>query len=333
MNELLEKVKKCYKNTNMIVEILLENYHHHNNIYIRLDYYKKIKGYRLSWIDLNSIDKDIESCISYEYITDNAFLHLETVINNIKIKEYKKLENDENKVTINTPNYQIEFNRYIPKDMPELFSLINAIFVHLPIKLNVFYNELCALITGTSGKYELEEEFEFDLFNGELDKIFNKEIMSRGKDYYENGRVLFLEKVEDKYYSVVGGQGLYVVIIKYNPEKKTMEVYCSCPCDFRCKHIYAVILAIRNNKFHKFYKITHKNNDMELLDRIMNFNFLLTIGIDDQNNNYLIIEDGLLKLLPVLNNEGKSEWLVLEDDSNNTLTNRLSNILNKDSLK
>ena len=66
---------------------------------------------------------------------------------------------------------------------------------------------------------------------------------------------------------------------------------------------------------------------MPLIDKIVNFNFLLTIGIDDQGINYLIIEDGLLKLLPVINQDGISEWKVLEDDSKNSLSKRLKEIL------
>ena len=105
-----------------------------------------------------------------------------------------------------------------------------------------------------------------------------------------------------------------------------MQVYCSCPCEFFCKHIYATILSIRNNEFRKFYKIT-RNIDNPLLDKIINFKFLLSIGIDDQGNNYLIIEDGAIKLLPIINDSGNSEWTILEDDENNTLIERLENIL------
>ena len=328
MKDLLEKVKKNYKNTDMIIDIFLENYRRYN-IYIRLDYYKKLKVYKLSWIDLRNIKgNNFENYTSYELIPDYVFPHIEDKINAIKIKEYVNFENYENKVTINSKNFHIEFNRYIPKEIPELFNLINAIFIHLPLELNVFYNELGAIFNGNKSKYEYTEEFAFDLFNDDIAKQFDNEIAKRGEKYYEEGRVLFLEKVGDRYFSVVGGQALYVVIIKYDEEKKTTQVYCSCPCEFKCKHIYSVIMAIRNNKFHKFYKISHKNDDMELLDRIMNFNFLLTIGIDDQDNNYLVIEDGLIKLLPVLNDYGKSEWLVVEDDDNETLSKRLENIIN-----
>ena len=330
-NKLLDKVKKNYKNTELLLDIYLENYHA-CNIYIRLDYYKKLRCYKLSWIDLSHINgNNIDSVISYEYIPNGVIEHLEKLINNISFNKDLKTVKDEYKVTINsnikTNQFKLVFNRYIPKEINSLFNIMVIIFDNLPRKLNGFLQELSALIIGNQSKYEYQEEFNFDLFRCDVDKIFDYQIVKRGKEYYDEGRVLFLEKVGDRYFSVVGGKGLYVIIIKYDEDKKTAQVYCSCPCEFKCKHIYAVLLAIRNNKFHKFYKITHKNNDMELLDRIMNFNFLLTIGIDDQNNNYLVIEDGELKLLPVVNDRGNSEWIVLEDDDKNTLTKRLSSIL------
>ena len=59
----------------------------------------------------------------------------------------------------------------------------------------------------------------------------------------------------------------------------------------------------------------------------MNFNFFLCIGIDDQGINYLVIQDDIIKLLPILNSSGKSEWQILEDDESDTLTIRLKEIL------
>ena len=331
-NKKIALIKKLYKNTDMLFDLYLENYHNFY-IYIRLDYYKKLKLYKLSWIDLANIDnKDIASTISYEYIPLGIIGELEQIAKNIKINKYEKITKDEYKVTINNNlfnnKFTLIFNRYIPKELSVLFNLLVVIFDNLPRKLNSFLEELGAEIIGNTKKYEYTEEFKFDLFNDDLDKLFDYQIIERGKEYHKEGRVFFLEKIKDRYFAVVGGKNiLYVVIIKYDEENKKTSVYCSCPCEFYCKHIYAVILAIRNNELRKFYKITHNSNDLNLLDRIMNFNFLLTIGIDDDGNNYLVIEDGQLKLLPVLNNNGKSEWIVLEDDEKETLTKRLNDIV------
>ena len=331
-NKKIALIKKQYKNTDMLFDLYLENYHNFY-IYIRLDYYKKLKLYKLSWIDLANIDtKDIASTISYEYIPLGIIGELEQIAKNIHINKYEKITKDEYKVTINNNlfnnKFTFTFNRYIPKELSILFNLLVVIFDNLPRKLNSFLEELGAEIIGNTKKYEYTEEFKFDLFNDNLDSLFDYQIIARGKEYHEEGRVFFLEKIKDRYFAVVGGKNLlYVVIIKYDEENKKTSVYCSCPCEYYCKHIYAVILAIRNNELRKFYKITHNSDDLNLLDRVMNFNFLLTIGIDDQGNNYLVIEDGQLKLLPVLNSDGKSEWIVLEDDEKETLTKRLNTIV------
>lgn len=327
----LDTIKKHYKNTDILLEIYLENYHNFN-IYIRLDYYKKTKIYKLSWIDLANIDKDnVENIISYEYIPTNLIQELERIINNITINKYEKIISDENKVTItsnfNNHKSNYTFNRYIPKELNILFNIMTIIFDSLPRKLHAFIEELGAEIIGNTNKYEYTEEFNFDLFKDNIDTLFGNAVTEKGKKYYEEGRVFFLEKVKDRYYAVVGGKGLYVIIIKYDSDKKRMQVYCSCPCEFYCKHMYAVIMAIRNKQFRRFYKITNKFNNTNLLDKVMNFNFLLTIGIDDQGNNYLIIEDGELKLLPIINDKGKSDWIILEDDDKETLTKRLNEIL------
>ena len=78
-----------------------------------------------------------------------------------------------------------------------LYSIFNLIFENLPNKLWCFFEELGARITGTTGKYECEEEFEFDLFNGDVGKIFEDHIQREGEKFYQEGRVLFLEKIND----------------------------------------------------------------------------------------------------------------------------------------
>ncbi len=330
-NRKLAKIKKYYKHTDLLLEIYLENYHDFN-IYIRLDYYKKLKSYKLSWADLANLTSEIvDSVISYEYLPDSIIKDIENVFNNIELNKYAKTTTDNFKVTYNInllgKSNSYIFNRYIPEELKELIDITEIIFDSLPRKLISFLLELCALVDGKTNKYEYQETTTFDLFHDNLDILFDSEIINRGEKYYEEGRVFFLEKIKNSYYAVVGGKGLYVIIITYDEKKQTIKMYCSCPCEFACKHICAVIMAIRTKRFRKFYKITPKANSQELLDRIMNFNFLLTIGIDDEGNNYLVIEDGLIKLLPVLNDKGTSDWSVLEDDKNEYLTKRLNDII------
>ena len=330
--KVLDSIKKNYKNTEFLLDIYLSDYHD-NYIYIRLDYYKKSKSYKLSWLDLKNYNNNFESIVSYEWLPIETINFLKEIISKIPESQSNKELNDKYLVTLNSnleisnsEKFELSFNRFIPIDSQIYLDIFVTIFNNLPKKLAIFMDELMAGFTDKINKYEYNDPFIFDLFDGDLTTIFDKEIVSKGKKYYDEGRVLFLEKVGDSYYSVVGGKSLYVIIIKYNEKDKLTQVYCTCPCEFYCKHIYATILAIRNKSFHKFYKITN-NNDIPLLDKVMNFQYLLTIGIDDANKHYLVIENGELRLLPVLDNEGKSNWIVLEDDKDNTLTNRLNKII------
>ncbi len=326
-HKLLEKVKASYKHTSMLYDIYLENYRGYY-IYIRLDYYKKANCYKLSWIDLaNVLNNKFEDVICYEYIPMYLIEQINPILKNLEEIKYDEKLNDKNIVRFNSDNLSVAFNKYIPLELKCLFDVFIFTFNNLPKRTEEFIQEMIALITGNKSKYEYREGFDFDLFNDKLEDVVDYQIVERGENYYKEGRVIFLEKVGDRYFSVVGGTQLYVVIIRYDEGTKKTYVYCSCPCEYICKHIYAVILAIRNNKFKKFYKITHKEDDMPLIDRIMNFNFMLTIGIDDQGVNYLVIEDGLIKVLPVINKEGISEWKVLEDDNKNSLSKRLKEIL------
>ena len=325
-NKIINNLKKKYKNNKLLLEIFLENYHDFN-IYIRLDYYKKDKLYALSWINLDR--SNLEKNISYEYLEPIDIEKIENFINNLNSYEY--IENDKNIVTIN--NYfndsQVcyKFNRYVPKELGNLFNVLVVVFDNLPLKLNGILQELAAKIVGNTNRFEYKEPIKFDLFLDPLNILFTNDTMDRGNEYFNQGRVFFLEKISDTYYSVVGGKELYVITIKYKENEKEMQVYCSCPCEHLCAHIYAVILAIRNKVEIPFYKITHKEENINLLEKIMNFNFFLCIGIDDDKTNYLVIQDGIIKILPIINELGDSEWQILEDDKQETLTKKLNEIL------
>lgn len=156
--------------------------------------------------------------------------------------------------------------------------------------------------------------------------MFSYQIVQRGNKYYEESKIKFLEKIDDRYFAIVEGTEKYLTIIKYNEEKKTMQVYCSCPCEFYCKHMYAVILAIRNKEFNRFYKIMYKNPDKSLLERVIEFNYFLCLGVFEQNleiiNNY-----GELELVPILDINNKYNWEILEDSEDEKLTKQIKYFL------
>lgn len=75
---------------------------------------------------------------------------------------------------------------------------------------------------------------------------FGSEIIERGKKYYKQGRVRSLVVDGDSVAAVVIGNRDYRVRINL----KTGDFKCTCPCDFNCKHVVAVLLTLRDKKPH-----------------------------------------------------------------------------------
>ena len=159
--------------------------------------------------------------------------------------------------------------------------------------------------------YEYQKPFEFDLFNGNLDEVFAPHIIERGVSYFEEERVSFLEKINDIYFAVVEGNYKYVVSIRCNEENGEVQALCSCPCDFHCKHICAAMLAIRKQKFNKFYKVVYRDPKVNMLDRMMSMNCFLCTGV--VNGHLEIILNGHINYFPILDENGKNNWQIVED--------------------
>lgn len=77
-----------------------------------------------------------------------------------------------------------------------------------------------------------------------FEKLFGGQYLERGRDYYKEGAVKNVLKEGNTVTANVQGNSLYRVSI----DLKTKEMECSCPCDFNCKHMAAVMYALRANK-------------------------------------------------------------------------------------
>lgn len=77
-----------------------------------------------------------------------------------------------------------------------------------------------------------------------FEKLFGGQYLERGRDYYKEGAVKNVLKEGNMITANVQGNSLYRVSI----DLKTKEMECSCPCDFNCKHMAAVLYALRANK-------------------------------------------------------------------------------------
>lgn len=324
----IKMIKKHYQKNKLILDLQLYNYDGYN-IYIRIDYINKLKIYRLSWFDLDDLSYySIEQIESYTYLTKDM---IDSIIDFLKNKEGDnddiKLEEDQVILKVYPNNLTYTFNKYIPKNWAFLARIFIMIFNNMPRNYQELLFKLHAELMNDVTRYEYKKEFNFDLFNDDINKIFALQIIERGKNYYEENKVKFLEKIdEERFFAVVEGTDNYLVVIKYNDENKKMQVYCSCPCEFYCKHIYAVILAIRNSNFKRFYKIYYKNPNVSLMERVANYDYQLCMGIIEKN--FLIVNnDGEIELIPIFDSKGKCNWQVLEDDEDMSLTRLLQDII------
>lgn len=333
--EKIDLIKKAYKKEFTYIELSLLNYEGYS-FYICLNYNKKYDSYKLRWFDLEDIiDSNIDKYMSCEYIPNNFIKkideHFAKISGSSKYIESINFEQDIVELnahikTETTDKINIKFKKYLPKSMGYLLDLFVIIFKNMPRFYENFFFEITAEFTDTTERYEYKKEFDFDLFNSDIDKLFSNQIIERGKKYYEQEKVIFLEKINERYFAIVEGTEKYLVIIKYNEENKKMQVYCSCPCEFYCKHIYSVLLAIKNDQENRFYKIIYKNPNKNLLERIMEFDYLLCLGIVEQNfeviNNY-----GEIELIPILDKDNQYNWEVLEDSEDEKLTKEVKYFL------
>ena len=334
-NDKINLIKKYYKKEKIFLELSLLNYEGYN-IYIILNYNKKHDCYKLRWFDLSLIvDSDIDKYMSCSSISNNIINVIENDFSSFTNSSIylEDIVEDKDIVTLKVnvstgvdDRVDIKFKKYLPKTLGHLIDLFVFIFSNMSKKYEDFLDILMAKITDSTSKYDYKEEFYFDLFRDDIDKLFDYLIVQRGKRYYSESKVDFLEKFDDRYFAVVDGTEKYVIVIKYDDKLKKMQVYCSCPCEFYCKHMYAVILAIRNKEFNKFYKIIYSSPDKNLLEKITDFKYFLCVGI--YKKKFIIVNNhGEIEYLPMFDELGRYNWEILEDSRDGKLCKQVKNIL------
>ena len=96
------------------------------------------------------------------------------------------------------------------------------------------------------------------------EKSFDKIIKERGKEYYDSDMVGELYNISSNIYSKING---YLTII--GPKC----IYCSCPYNDYCKHMYALLLKIKNENIPPDLmdniKKMKKNELINLLEKII----------------------------------------------------------------
>lgn len=301
------------------------------SLYLRLDYCNKTSTYRINWVNLNTLDdKKTDNWINSNLIYPSMVNKIKAIISsNGIVDDYKDSDNIDSKIIINSylKDYEynrnsFEFDRYIPKCWKFLADLLAIIFDGMPKYLYPLFQITIEKIIEPN----VNSVFNFDLKKDKIDSLFSPEIIQRGKDYYKDGKILFLEKQNDFYYSVVNGNQKYLVSIVNKENTKEVQMSCTCPYDDFCKHIYATLLAIKNNKEKKFFKIAYIDDEKNIIDNLKSFNYLLCAGIFE---DYFVVEENFnFAFVPILK-DNKLLYKIVEDDEKKTLEKQLNKYLKK----
>ena len=159
----------------------------------------------------------------------------------------------------------------------------------------------------------INEELEDEIINKIIDKNINNfqhQIIKRGEDYYKAGNVSQVIKNKNTFIAKVEGTDYYEVKITIDKDSKTLSCNCICPCEFLCKHEYAVLLAIKNKKYiEKELKEEIVKNNITLNELIQNIpdfelkQYILKKIFNKNFSDYLLLnfndfEVDFLKYLP-----------------------------------
>ena len=115
----------------------------------------------------------------------------------------------------------------------------------------------------------MEYDYENDIIkNNEYE--FNDTTIKRGKDYYENGMVLSVIKSNNKYTAKVAGSTneSYTVNVEYYNDEDYYDYDCTCPCEYPCKHIYAVLMSIKNKNYIGIFEYRGKKEKNDIVIEI-----------------------------------------------------------------
>lgn len=316
------------KGHELVMSIYLNNYNG-NNIYVRVDYVRKLSIYKVVWVDLNFFNsKNMDAFINMQMVT--KYLAIKLMENITKIQqESSSFINDRimgDRVEIvtyvsETPKEYI-FDRFMPFELKGFIDIFAIIFSYMPRGMEVFLHEIFAKFDGAEERFNCLKPFKFDLLNGELDTIFRKAVISRGEKCYEDGCVKFLEKIDKNYYLslVVENEKEYLGVLRL-VDDKFVHMWCGCKTNYYCRHLYASIKALREKKYNNFYKVKYIGKEESILDKVTKSNYYLCYGI--KNGKLMIIhDDGTIFPCDIIQ-KGKVAFEVLEDDDDCTLSKQI----------
>ena len=311
------------QNHQNVVTILFDGYNG-NDILVRFDFVKSMSAFKIVWIDLNYIDrKRFEQYINMQIVTKFLSTRLVEIVDNIHEPSGEiyndNILGDRVNIFINSKNgmFNYNFDRFLPSEWQFLADLLVIIFSYLPRNMDCFLNEMFGKLDGLEESFNAKKPVKINIKDKEsIKKYFKPVIINRGKKYFEEGKVLFLDKIGNRYIGLVEGTRPYAVIVDMINDEYVL-LWCNCEYNGFCKHTYALIEAINHGFIRKFYKVK-RVNEKSILENITNVSYDLSIGVNGKNI-ILITNEGELIAEPIKAN-GKFRFEIIEDDDDLSLS-------------
>lgn len=124
---------------------------------------------------------------------------------------------------------------------------------------------------------------------------FSYVIRQRGEDYYNDCHVLSIFKNGNNYIARVEGNASEPYDVSITVYGDYIEYECTCPCDFPCKHEYAVLLSISNLEYEKV------ELKPRLKEKKTNIQDLIEAIPAEEIKNYLLSPVGKEKVIVEMN--------------------------------
>lgn len=317
------------KGHELVMSIYLSNYNG-NNIYIRFDFIKKMSVYKIVWFDLNYFDeKHLEDYVSMQLVTKYLSVKLvEKMMEVNKESTYSfndKIMGDRVEILTYFKNQSREyiFDRFLPLELDFFIDPLAIIFSYLPRSMEVFLNEIFAKFDGLEEKYNYLKPVKFDFLNSDCKELFKKAVIDSGEKLFEQGKVKLLEKVDDRYLALVEDRIPYIVLLQKVKDDYGLML-CNCKVSTYCKHTYAALRTLREEKFNSFYKVKYIGKEESMLDKVTISNFYLSFGVEG-DKIFLVTIDGVIYPADIIQN-GKIAFEVIEDDDECTLSKQLEEL-------
>ncbi len=145
--------------------------------------------------------------------------------------------------------------------------------------------------TGITILDEDEEYYEEGSLVDKFKDDFSSQIRKRGIEYYEDGNVLSVYKSKNKYIAKVEGSNYKPYDVSLIIQDNKIDYNCSCPCDYPCKHEYAVLLSISNQEY---IEVELKE---EIKEKDMNLKSILESIPAEEIKKYLLSPIGFDKVI------------------------------------